>query len=872
MCYILYNLSVTGDCSNTNVGAFSVEITGDAPDYSIQWVNPASGTTALGAGVTNYYIDSLSAGTYTFNIIDSCTPTNTIQAVNVAISSGTCVSISAHEDTTCGLGNGSLTATTTNYYGTTTFYLYENTLGYIASGTSFGSSYEFNGTLTGGTYYVIADDGGGCTGKSETCIVKNSTEFDYGLYTVPDAGCAVQSGKIFVTGQTGYSPYTYLWSNGGTDSYITGLTAGTYSVTVTDATNCSVTKSATIIDVPPVGLGSLTVVSPDCFVSNGSLTILLTGGTSPYYFSGSNGTIAIEFSNQYTFSGLSAGVFSYSVTDAGLCKFSGTTSVLTPGGFSLVSVGVNNTVCGNSGGSINPITIYGGSGNYVYTLEYPNGSTEQYSTTSTTWQFTNLSAGTYTLTITDGVCTYTNDYTILDETTIDIDINVTGTTCNLPNGSIEILVNGGVGPFVYQVDGQSYGPTNDTGHTFSSIVGGTHSVSLTDVTGCTVSNSVVVPFSSNIDFTLVGVNSTNGSNGSITAYITSGEPEFTWNWSSNVNGQTELMVNNLSGGTYTLTVTDSYGCTKTKTITIQGVNSLTSYQTFNVCNDEFVNNGLQIKKGLREFLNEGYYDLTTTDVNCVLNQSIFTLSATTSGVTLSETFFTGTSLSEYPSDNLYYNTIKDLLTQFEGIGSVIIDVENNIIKIISDCNSETSLSDAQIMLNLGINYDISCVACAITPTPTASPTPTPQLTQTITPTLTPTLTSTPTLTPTNTPTFNVTQTPTPTLTRTATLTPTPTPTRTSTPTPTPTPTTPNFKTWYLTVCEDTCVDGVCQCVPISGLVTVYSNNSVTSPYSAGVNLYLDQGLATLYYGGYINGGFIYTASPVSLECTVGGGC
>ena len=58
MCSLLYNLSVTGDCSNTNSGGFTVEIVGSAPDYSIQWVNPSSGTTALGVGVTEYTIEN----------------------------------------------------------------------------------------------------------------------------------------------------------------------------------------------------------------------------------------------------------------------------------------------------------------------------------------------------------------------------------------------------------------------------------------------------------------------------------------------------------------------------------------------------------------------------------------------------------------------------------------------------------------------------------------------------------------------------------------------------------------------------------------------------------------------------------------------
>ena len=257
------------------------------------------------------------------------------------------------------------------------------------------------------------------------------------------------------------------------------------------------------------------------------------------------------------------------------------------------------------------------------------------------------------------------------------------------------------------------------------------------------------------DFVLVGQNTTNGVNGSINAYITNGEPEFTWTWSNNVNGQTGLTVTNLSAGTYSLTVTDSFGCTKTKTQTITGPNTVGNYLTYNICNQDFQNSGLVIKKGLREMLWEGFHDLTSDDYNCVLNQSIFEVTAIVGTTYMGLPFFTGSTLSDYPSDNVYYDAIDSLLTSFNGIGSVSIDAETNTIKIYSDCNSEISLSDTNIELNLKINYDISCVACNVTPTPTPSlgcnivydadiqcgvtPTPTVTTTPTRTPTPTPSI-------------------------------------------------------------------------------------------------------------------------------------
>jgi len=794
-CLLTYVSSITGDCTNSSLGSFSIDIAGSAPDYTIQWVSPAYGNIFLGPGVTNYTINSLPAGNYSFNILDSCSPQTSLP-VSIVISSGTCVSITNIEDTLCGLNNGSLTASTANFYGNDNFYLYESTLGYITSGSSYTNTYSFNNNLAPGTYYVIATDGGGCTGKSETCIIKSSTTLDFGFYVVDDAGCAVDSGKVYVTGATGQSPFTYLWTfNGSTDSYITGLTSGTYSVTVTDASGCSTTKSAQVNVVPIIGLGSVTTTNPSCFSSNGSATVTVTGGTAPYYFSGSNGVTNITFNTSYTFENLASGVFTFQVTDAGLCTFTSNVSLLPPGGFSIVDIQVNNSQCNNFSGSLNPIQLYGGSGNYTYSLQYPDGHIVSQSTTSQSWQFLGLSGGTYHLTITDGVCTFTSAYTINNTVRFNLTGQTTGTTCGSPNGELELGVSGGTGPYIYSITGQpSFGPTGLSGYTFTNLPSGPYLATVTDNTGCIQQINLSVPLSHNVDFVLAGVNSTNGSNGSVTSFVTNGTPPFTLTWSPNVNSQTGYYVNNLSAGTYTLLIVDSEGCATQKSIDITGSNLLSSYQVYNICDGDFENSTTQIRKGPKEMLNEGYYDLTSGDTNCILNNAIFEAYVNVSGTVLTDVFYVSTALNDYPSDNEWYDVVTNLLLQIDGIGNVEINPTNNTIKILTDCNSTVNLSNAPVLVNLIIYYDISCVACNITPSPTPTLTPTPvnTLTPTSTPTLTPTVTPTPglspTQTPTNTPTTTPTNTVTPTVTPTPTVTQTPTNTPTETPTNTPTPT------------------------------------------------------------------------------------
>jgi hypothetical protein len=707
-CFLEYNFSLTGDCSNTSSGAFSIDIFGSAPDYTINWISPTLGTIPLGVGVTGYTITSLSAGTYSLEIIDSCVPTNTILPVNFNISSGTCVSILDVINTTCGSSNGELTATTTNFYGSSQFSLFNSNDQLVISQTSLDNEIIFT-NLSADTYYVIGDDGGGCTGRSETIIVQSSTTFDYGFYVVNDAGCSVNSGKIFVTGLTGNSPYTYLWSNLETTPSISGLTAGTYGVTITDNTGCSISKSTIVEQVPKVGFGTFTSVNPSCFSADGEITITLTGGTAPYYYSGSNGTTAISFDTSHTFTNLPSGFFSVEVTDAALCKFTATTSLIPPGGFSVVSITKNNSTCGTNSGSINPITLFGGTPPYVYTLTTPNGGVISNTVNTNTWQFNNLSEGTYTLTISDqGPCVFTEQYTIENNNLFDIELTLTGTTCNLNNGAVNIELSGiTTPPYTYQINGQTV-VNSLTAYTFNNLSYGNYTAIVTDSTGCSQIQQFTVPSSPNVDFTLFGVNATGGSNGLIEVFITNGEPPFTLEWSPNVNGQTGTTVTNLSGGTYSLKITDDNGCVRERSVEISGFNVVNNRQSFNICDGDFKNEGILIKKGIREMLVEGFYDLTSGDTNCILTGTIFEAEVSIGTISQSTEFYSGETLNDFPDDDLWVNTITELLLEFPNISNIQTNLENNTIKIITQCNYD---GDRNVVIKLIITYEIACEIC-----------------------------------------------------------------------------------------------------------------------------------------------------------------
>lgn len=709
-CLLSYNISLTGDCSNTNSGEFSIDIFGSAPDYTIEWISPITDTIPLGPGVVNYSYSSLSAGTYTLQIIDSCAPSNTVETVNIYISSGTCVTISGDEDTSCGLNNGSITATTSNLYGIATFELYEQSSGFISSGQTASNSFVFDG-LTSGFYYVIANDGGGCTGRTETCLVKPSTPLNFGFYIINTSPCVGSTGSIYITGLTGNAPYTYSWSNGGTNSFITGLTEGSYNVVVTDSLGCVTSLGTVISSVPELDIASIITTSPSCYSNDGSATVTIVGGSAPFYFSGSNGYTLITYSNVVTFTGLTSGSFSVFVQDAGLCTDLISTILLTPSSFVITSVNTTNSTCNNNSGQLS-VTIFGGSPPYTYTLTDSLSNSTIVSGNFTTYTFDGLSTGTYTLTISDlGPCEFVDNYDINNTVLFELSTSTTGTTCNQENGSVTLTITtGGTGPYTFQINGQSI-ITNDLSYTFTNLSSGSYTATVTDSTSCSQIQLFNIPSSPTVDFILVGNNSTNGSNGSVEALIIDGTPPFTWIWSPNVNGQTGLTVTNLSADTYTLTVTDDNGCVRTRNVTIEGFNKLESYQLFTICDDEFLNTGDLGLKGPQQFLIEGFYDLTENNTNCIINQTIFELITEVGEETKSKDFYTGNTINEFPTNQLYADTLEELLLSYPTIGEVIIDLLENKTIIITNCNVSENINGTKVKIYLRITYDISCVSC-----------------------------------------------------------------------------------------------------------------------------------------------------------------
>jgi len=704
-----YILQITGDCQSVGAGAINLIPTGGTPPYTIEWTTPNLGEDQA---VLYSSRSGLVPNTYVVRVNDSTLPTNLEFYINIPVSNGICASVIGISNTTCELNNGAVTGTSTSDYSSTNYYLFNSSDSLVSSAVTNVANVVFS-NLSASTYYMIAQDLGGCTGRSESFIIEQSPPFDFGLYSVPNSSCGgTPIGKVIVTGTTGVAPYTYLWSNGTTGSTITGLTQGSYSVQVTDSKNCQVTHSAQVTKVNPIGFGSFTATTPSCLEQNGSITLIITGGTSPYYYSASTGDVLISYLQQYTISNLTAGQYNFLVTDAGFCTLNAGTTLQTPQGIASVSVNALNSTCSSTDGSIQ-ITVDGGTLPYTYTLVRPDGSTSAITNSQTSIIFPKLTTGTYTVAVSDSSgCYYMDEKTIYAENTFTISTSAVGTSCNQRNGKITVTrTTGGTEPFDFSLDGvTNFIDTTLTAVTFSNVASGQHIITVSDATGCTQTANVYVASSPQLDYSLYSTSCGNGTSGTITAFISSGTPPFTYQWSNNILGNPQqIQVSALTAGTYTVVITDSTGCTLKRTTSINCATSYVSYESYTMGSELFQIQS-PTKYGLLQMMNEGFADLTSGNTNCDLITAVYTAQVLINplGTSISVPFFTATTLNVGPSDNLWYDTVRSILLGINGVSGVIIDSLNNQITI-QTSTSNFSLNGQEIIIKLNIVYDIMCL-------------------------------------------------------------------------------------------------------------------------------------------------------------------
>ena len=362
-------------------------------------------------------------------------------------------------------------------------------------------------------------------------------------------------GTITLTPSGGTAPYTFAWSNGPTDQNLTNLEPDSYTVTITDANMCTFTVPTVTIAQPQI----LAITIDDtnnvsCLGGNdGAINTTVTGGNGGNTYVWSNTTQTTE-----DIAGLTANNYQVTVTDnRGCSAVPPSVTIIQPSTVVGITVDAIISANCNGGGSIF-ITPTGG--NNLYTYLWNNGATSQ--------DLQDVPAGGYTVTVTDNKnCSFTSDILIVESTpAIVIDEVITQPNCDSEsNGTINLTVNGGTG------DGFTFNWSNGAmTEDLTNLAAGDYAVTVTDTEdGCT--STAMYQLTNSINLTIVESTSTpagcaGATNGSFTVQVNGGSGNYSYEWS---NGQTTATLNNVTAGTYTVTVKDdSSNCTEEASFTV----------------------------------------------------------------------------------------------------------------------------------------------------------------------------------------------------------------------------------------------------------------------------------------------------------------
>ncbi len=453
----------------------------------------------------------------------------------------------------CG-NNIPLQAVITNPSGTYTYQWQKD-------GTNVGSNSASHLATSNGLYGVKISQNG-CSS------VASSRAFDTALIvtdTVTHARCVANIGSIYVTPRNGVKPYTYSWSGASsvTDSFRTGLTNGTYTVTVTDSIGCTKVHTKVVNRIMDTLILYKTVKHPICTAINGSISVASNGGTAPHSYLWNGGATTLNRT------GLNANTYYLTVTDNNGCELKDTTTLTTI----QFNIQLNPTLvhpqCGLTSGSIvlNPSGGY----NNFYTYLWSNASTAK--------DRTNLPTGTYKVTVTDTFgCNKADSFVInsLPDTSLKSGDSILSTLCFANSGAIYLQPTG-TAPFRYLWS------TGDTIQNLINIDSGFYTVRITDSINCVIEDTFYVPRDLDpIQFSLLKDANCITNLATVTIFPLTGHGQVNIQW---IGGDTSRVRDSLTPtGTYSFWIFDSIGCFDSIAITNIFENPITIdkgvYQTY----------------------------------------------------------------------------------------------------------------------------------------------------------------------------------------------------------------------------------------------------------------------------------------------------
>ena len=511
-------------CAGGNDGQATVIAAGGNGVYTYAWNNGS--TTATTTGLT--------AGVYSVTVVSGTqTETATVSVQQPlpldATASGT--------STSNGANNGSATANATG-----------GTPGYTYAWSN-GASNKTIYNLAPGTYTVTVADASGCTDVASVTVPSSTPTLNLSMNatSVDCFGNATGTATVSATGGSGV--YNYLWNTGATTNALTGLTAGTYAVTVTSGNQ---TKTSSIVVTQPALL-SVTATGSNTTngTNNGTATANVTGGTAPYGYQWSNGSTA---KNLFA---LAPGLYTVTVVDGNGCSATTQVAIQQSAPALTLATGANGVSC--FGGSDGQATVIATGGTGTYTYQWSNGGT--------TATLIDLTAGSYAVTVTSGSATQSALVIVGQPGPLTVNINATDAS-NGSNGVAAANAVGGTPPYTYAWNNGSTSAYN------AGLTAGIYTVTVTDANACTTVRQTTIEDTTpglNLNVQTKDVSCYGGDDGYALAVVTGGNGSYYFQWST---GSSTSSTSGLAAGAYSVTVT-SGNFTKTSSFFVEQPDSLT---------------------------------------------------------------------------------------------------------------------------------------------------------------------------------------------------------------------------------------------------------------------------------------------------------
>ena len=546
-------------CYGIQDGSIQLAVSGGVTPYQHYWNNGANGTS----------VSNIGAGLYTVNTVDAngCSSVDsiTLNQPNVLTSTATIVSNYNGYNVSCyGASDGSAQISA---IGGNAPYTYS---------WSNGATSNQNNGISAGSYSVTVMDTNGCSVQDSVVLneptelqITTSVTSNFNGYPISCTGA--NDGSAMVNSNGGTAPYTILWSNGDTSLTTINLSAGTYFVTVTDANGCS--KSDSVVLTDPIGLSNLILSASSyngfnisCSGGNdGNISMTgVNGGTAPlsYYWNTGDSTSSIT--------GVPAGNFTLTVTDINGCSISDSLTLnqptlLTSNASATSNYNGTNISCNGAMDGSAQVSSAGGVGPHTFL----------WNTSDTSSTIANLSAGTYTVVVTDANGCSTMDTVSLNEPSLftlsaGVQSNYNGYNISCAGGAdgqVAALANGGTGPYSYNWSNGSSSPGQNN------LAAGTYIINATDANGCSAADTLTLIEPSALSSIASVTSNYNGYNvscqgaqdGSATVNAQGGVTPYTINWS---NGSSGAIVSNLGAGVHTVTIQDANGCSTNASVNL----------------------------------------------------------------------------------------------------------------------------------------------------------------------------------------------------------------------------------------------------------------------------------------------------------------